>query len=384
MNRRNFLTVVGGGSILAASLSIGGFTLTRTPKRALKPWKKAGSFYTDPRERALSYAILAPNPHNRQPWKIDLSQSDTIKVLIDTDRLLPHTDPFSRQITIGFGCFLEVLRMAAAEDGYRISEQLFPQGSDEKKLDNRPVAVVTFVKDKTVAKDPLFAHVLQRRSLKVPYDIQRPIPDKALAVLNASVKSHLRIDATNDPDQVASLRRLTTSALKLEINTPHTYKESVDLFRIGKAEVEANPDGIDFSGVLFDTLSLFGQFSRELALDRSSPAYKQGISAVLENTETAMGHVWLVSQTNTRKDQVSAGRDWVRINLAATGIGLGAQPLSQSLQEYPEMLDYYTEIHALLAPNGGTVQMLARLGYGKSVPPSPRWELSEKIIRTRL
>ena len=68
----------------------------------------AGSQYTDPIRRALSFAILAPNPHNRQPWVVDL-KSDTEAVLTcDLQRLLPATDPISRQIVIGLGCFLEL------------------------------------------------------------------------------------------------------------------------------------------------------------------------------------------------------------------------------------------------------------------------------------
>lgn len=378
MNRRKFLTIVGGGAIVAAGLST--YVSTRTPKRALKPWEDAGSLYTEPRKKALSYAILAPNPHNRQPWKIDLSEPDTVKILVDTNRLLPETDPFSRQIIIGFGCFLEVLRMAAAEDGYLLEEQLFPEGANPQVLDNRPVAVVKFIKDTGVVRDALFAQVLQRRSLKEPFDTQKIVSDQTLKSLEQSINYKLQVGTTNDVKQVDELRDLTTKALQLEIDTPRTYRESVELFRIGKAEVEANPDGIDFSGPLFETLALFGQFSRELALDTSSSAYQEGISAVLENTRTAMAYVWLVTETNTREDQIIAGRDWVRINLVATSMGLGTQPLSQVLQEYPEMKEFYDQTHAMFAQNGGTVQMLARLGYGVNVAPSPRWNLSAKLV----
>ena len=380
MNKRKFLSLVGGGTIAAAGFSFTGFALSRNPQRALQPWKDAGSAYTDPRKKALSYAILAPNPHNRQPWKIDLAQADTIKIMIDTDRVLPHTDPFNRQITIGFGCFLEILRIAAAQDGYRIKEQLFPEGVDEIKLDSRPIAILTFIKDANTSKDPLFSNILNRRSLKEPYDLAREVPDEALAMLEKSSNAQLSIGTTNHQQEVEQLRKLTTKALQLEIDTPRTYKESVELFRIGKTEVEANPDGIAFTGVLFETLAIMGQFSREVALDTTSSGYEQGVSAVLENTQTAMGYVWLVSEGNSRNDQIQAGRDWVRVNLAATGIGLGTQPLSQVLQEYSEMDAYYKKIHEMFAPEGGTVQMLARLGYGKTVPPQPRWSLTEKIM----
>ena len=65
-SRRATLALVGGGTILAASAFAGGFVATRTPEKALSPWKLA-SGYSEPRRRALSYAILAPNLHKFQP-----------------------------------------------------------------------------------------------------------------------------------------------------------------------------------------------------------------------------------------------------------------------------------------------------------------------------
>ena len=58
------------------------------------------------------------------------------------------------------------------------------------------------------------------------------------------------------PEDVGYWRELSTKALMIEIETPRTFKESVDLFRIGKREVNANPYGIDFSGPMFETLHL--------------------------------------------------------------------------------------------------------------------------------
>jgi hypothetical protein len=60
--------------------------------------------------------------------------------------------------------------------------------------------------------------------------------------------------------------------------------------------------------------------------------------------------------------------------------GVGFHPLSQALQEYPEMAEIYDEIHARFAPDGGTVQMLCRLGYGPEIGATPRWPLEAKIL----
>ena len=179
---------------------------------------------------------------------------------------------------------------------------------------------------------------------------------------------------------MADWRALTREALLIEIETPITFKESVDLFRIGRNEVDANPDGIDFSGPMFEVMGATGLFTRQLALDTTSRAHKAGIDAVLANAETAMGHVWLVSQGNSRPDQLATGADWLRVNLAATAAGVAFQPLSQALQEYPEMAGLYRELHAKLAPDGGTVQMLARIGYGPAVNQSPRWPLETILV----
>jgi hypothetical protein len=379
MNRRKFLALSGGGVIVAATATVGTIT-NRQPTAAIAPWAQAGVTYDEPRRRALSYAILAPNPHNRQPWLVDLSVPDQVVLKVDTNRMLPHTDPFNRQITVGLGCFLEVMVMAAAQDGYAVELDVFPQGSDILALDDRPVAIATFRADRSVTADPLFAHLMNRRSNKEPFDTTRPLAPATIAQISQAAIYGSRIAGDASDASLAALRKLTTEALIIEIDTPHTFKESVDLFRIGKAEIEANPDGIDFSGPMFETLGAFGLMTREGTLDTSSAMFAQGKVAVLENTQTAMGHLWQATLGNSRMDQITAGRDWVRLNVAATAVGVGMQPLSQALQEYPEMQNHYDQVHTMLANEGETLQMLCRLGYGIEVPQSPRWPLEAKLI----
>jgi hypothetical protein len=379
LSRRKTLTLLGGGAILAAT-GAAAYEVTRAPRAAAAPWAAAGAD-PDVRRRALSYALLAPNPHNRQPWIADLAEDDAVVLYVDRDRMLPQTDPFNRQITIGLGCFLELMRLAAAEDGYAVDLALFPEGEDAAGLDARPVARATFRADAAVARDPLFAQVRARRSTKEPYDLDRPVAPDVLEALARSGIAGARFGGSVAPADIAEFRALTREALRIEIETPRTFQESVDLFRIGHREVDASPDGIDFTGPLFETLRLAGLFTREITADPGSSAYRAGLDAVYANTDTAMGHVWLVTARNRRADQIAAGRDWVRLNLAATAAGLATQPLSQALQEYPEMAATYARLHGRLAPEGGTVQMFARIGYGPTVPPSPRWPLDAKIAR---
>ena len=380
-SRRQVLRLIGGSAAALAAIGAGGaaFVGTREPVAAQRPWFDAahGSF-GEPRLDALAWAILAPNPHNRQPWLFELAGDDTVIVHCDSDRLLPHTDPFDRQIVIGFGCMLELLRMAAAELGYLARITPFPEGEPQPRLDGRPIAHVRF--EPGGVADPLFAHAAARRSNKEMFDASRPVSAEVLLELVRQSAPILQTDLIADPAGVAALRALTWRAMETELTTAHAYQESVELMRIGRSEIEANPDGIALSGAAIELMNRAGIVTRARLSDPGSPAFRQTLTLYERLTHTAMAHIALVSPGNTRAEQIRAGRDWLRLNLAATAPGLGLHPLSQALQEFPEMAAHYDEAYARLAPNGGTVQMLGRLGYGPQAVPTPRWPLETRIV----
>ncbi len=372
LSRRKTLALIGGSVIVAAGAVGAGFLATRTPARALAPWNAAGG-YPDPRMRALSHAILAPNPHNLQPWLVDLRTPDAAILFADPARTLPETDPFGRQITIGLGCFLEQLVIAASADGHAVELDLFPEGTGPEA----PVAIARFRPG--TSPDPLAAHILARRSLKEPMDLTRPVPPEALAAAIAAAR-FTRADAATDPARVEALRALTWDAWMIEATTPAKYAESVDLMRFGKAEIEASPNGIDLGGPFLETLMLTGMLTRAAQRDPTSQAFRTGVDIYREMLAATPAYVWLATATNTRADHIAAGRAWLRINLAATGLGLGLHPVSQCLQEYAEMAGPYAAAHAILGNPGETVQMLGRLGYGPEAPRTPRWPLESRIL----
>lgn len=364
LSRRKSLTLIGGGVVLAATAGgAGAFVGTRRPDRALAPWEVAGE-YEEVRRYALSYAVLAPNPHNRQPWLVDLDGKDRVLLYRDESRDLPHTDPDARQLTIGLGCFLELMTIAAAQRGRKVALDLFPKGEDG------PVAVATFRGD--AAPDPLFAQVPHRRSCKEPYE-DRPVPDAAVERLSAFG------EVVIESDRVAALRELTWTAWRVEAETPRTYRESVELMRFGKAEIEANPDGIDLGGPFLESLMLLGVLTRESQLDPTSTGFKEGVAMYRAMLAATPAYVALTTQGNDRHHQIDAGRRWLRLNLTTTAEGLSLHPVSQALQEYPEMAEQRARAHSMLARPGETVQMLGRLGYGPAVDPTPRWPLETRI-----
>jgi hypothetical protein len=388
LSRRSMILAAGGAS-LALVGGLAGYRVTRLPDKAVRPWRDAGKATSDPRLFAFSYAILAPNPHNLQPWLIRLIGDSRADILYDRGKALPETDPFDRQITIGFGGFIELARIAAAEQGYRVEASLFPEGDPEPKLDGRPVARLNFMRDSAVSKDPLFGFITSRRTSKVPYDMTRPVDagkaEELLALAGAEGFRH----ATAGPS-VEQFRKLILAAAELENTTARTWMESVRLMRIGAAEIEAMPDGIGIKGPMMEALILTGQLSREQLADTTSSAYKIGAKRYMERLAATPAFLWHTTSQNTRRDQIAAGRQWVRVNLAATRLGLSLNPVSQALQEYPEMADLFRQAHRLAgvdtagATNEPRVQMLARLGYAPSPEPTHRWPLGSRVVRPTL
>ena len=396
LQRRQFIRIVGGGAvstIAAATATITGLSACSPgmPSDAIEAWRgpdAAAVTNPDVRYWLLSYAILAPHSHNLQSWVADLGTPNQITLYCDLTRLLPQTDPLSRQIMMSHGTFLELLDMAARERGLRADIVLFPQGTfGPTKLDARPVATVRLTPDATLQKDPLFAQILQRRTNRSSYDIRRGVPVTAWAAMAAAAKpagaAPIRVGYAGLDNAVALAehRRIALKAWRIELTVPRTIMESFDVLRVGASEIAAHRDGLSLTSpmvVAMERLGLFDRTRPPAPDDYATTSQIKDFDAKLASTP---GFLWMVTPGNDRATQVNAGRAYVRVQLAATAQGLAMQPLSQALQEYAEQQQPYADIHALAGANtpGATVQMWARVGYAQGVEPAPRRRLRDFI-----
>lgn len=360
------LALVGGGAA---------WRVMRTPTTAIAPWTIDPRRPADARLDALRYAILAPNPHNRQPWLIELIGSDRVLLRCDLDKRLPETDPFDRQITIGFGTFIEVARIAAAERGYAIDVTPFPAGEAQPHLNQNPVAQLVFRKDARVARDPLFGAITHRHTNRALYQPIPPPPAQLQVVARENVVT------SADAALLAQIRPLAVRAMTIETVTRRTFMESVNLMRIGVDEMNANPDGLPIGGPAVEALHAAGMLNRELIADPSTDAFKMGLKQVQDSVGSIPALIWITTAGNSRAEQLDAGRRYVRAQLRATTLGLSMHPLSQALQEYPEMTADFARVHRLLGATGSErVQMLARTGTAPPALPAPRWPLDKHLV----
>ena len=378
-SRRRFVRVVGSTAVVfaAAPLLPG---CAAVPPAATEPWRSAGR-HADLRRRLVSWAILAPNPHNLQPWMVGLPPDGSIVLYTDPQRRLPMTDPPSRQLTIGHGAFVELLALAASAEGLRADVEPFPDGEPgPERLDARPIARIRLAKA-GVAPDPLFAHVAARSTWKRPFAATPVAPDALAELLAAATRPGVVATGTQAPARVAALNDVMVRAWEIEQRTPRTWKESVDLTRVGAAQIERHRDGISLGGTSMELMRLAGLLTPEKAMDPTSAYFAAGLDRVRSWVPGTGTWLWLSTSDRGRAAQLEAGRAFVRMQLRATSLGLVTQPPSQVLQEFPEMRPLQREFEALVGQRPGEkVQMLVRVGHptGAAVQ-SPRRPLDDVV-----
>ncbi len=385
MDRRRFIRVAGGGVIVAAAAAATGCSIAMPPE-AVAPWQGPGN-EPDLRRWILSYAILAPHSHNLQSWVVDLSVPGQILLRCDLQRLLPETDPYSRQIMMSHGTFIELLDMAARERGQRAEVTLFPEGAfGPDKLDARPVALIRLVPDATVPKDPLFAQILKRHTNRAAYDLAQPVSAEAWQAMAVAVKPNPLRFGFSGPDQpelLAQQRAVAAEAWRIEMVTPRAIMESYKVLRVGPDEVARHRDGLTLLDPSVVWLARLGLFDRSQAPGPDDYAISSQIKDFAKKLESTPGFLWMVTDGNDRATQVDAGRAYARVQLAGTAMGVVMQPLQQALQEYPEQAGPHAQVRRLLGANapGQTVQMWARVGHATPAAPAPRRGIDAHIVR---
>ena len=156
---------------------------------------------------------------------VNLKQPNEITLYCDATRLLPETDPYSRQILIGQGTFLELLDMTAKQLGYRAEITLFPEGVFEpKSVDRRPTARIKLTQDAAIAKDPLFEQILKRRTYRQT-DENKDLPTSSIQSITTSVAGlpvQIGFAGSSEAELRSKHRTIAKEAWRIELTTPRT------------------------------------------------------------------------------------------------------------------------------------------------------------------
>jgi hypothetical protein len=296
----------------------------------------------------------------------------------DPSRRLPATDPPGRQVHISHGTLIEMTVIAATSVGYRTEVELLPEGEMSlPEFGIKPTAILRLVAEPSLSVDPLFAQILSRRTSRLAH-VGPPVSGaERTRIASEAAFPGVEVDWIPD-DQLAAVLELAAQAMTIEVDDRELFEETNNWFRFTDREIEEKGDGLHFdtSGLTGVSLLLGHLFTRPRNWHKpyNRRPYLKGFIDSVRGTRALLT---LTTPTNTMPDWITTGRAYVRAQLAADQTGLRFQPVSQILQEYPQM----DELRARMENLTGTVapaklQMLVRVGQTAQPGLSPRRDLN--------
>lgn len=378
-------------AVAAAVLGIVALSGAYLPKTYLAPWSKAySSQFQDVRVKVVAHGILAANAHNMQPWRVRLDEQDKMSfwLFVDPDRLTPEVDPYARQTVITQGTFLEYVRVAGDQFGYRTSIILFPNGQFEQaasaeSLKTKPVAKI-ILQQVEPNRSPLYDAMFTPDTSRVAYQDIKLTDDEIRQLRSLNTFDGITLEFFQDKSNLDRLHQLAEAGTKIENDIPGIVALSSKLFRPNEYQKNKYRYGFSFEGGGMSGPMMYVLEALLTALpsmNNTEAAKNTAINQTKLAVANTPAYALIITRDNGRTAQVNAGILYSRFQLAAATMGFAMQPMSQVLEEFPEMREQYAAVHRAYAPQGGTIQMLVRLGKPvKQVPRSMRRDVREIII----
>lgn len=326
--------------------------------------------------RLVRSALLAPSPHNTQPWLFALT-ADHIDVYADHSRRTGAIDPFDRELHIGIGAALENLALAARADGWNPTVELLPAGVSDH------LARVGLSRSRQRVS-PLYRQIPNRRTNRFPYMASRPVEPHALEAMSALALPSCSVIWITEHRARSEFGELLVAATRAIVDDADQLGSDHRWFRHSWDELQRHRDGI--------TLDAAGLPAVTTALAKLLPAQSpSGLgeawldATATRHTATAYG-VIAVDEPSDIASQIRCGRTLQRIHLWATGAGLGLHHMNQITERADRERQLaapgpFGPAVADLSPPGTQVLCSFRLGHPTRVPgPSPRRPAEQVLL----
>ena len=337
----------------------------------LEPWAIASdafpgdNYASDQLEFLLGYAVLAPSPHNTQPWRFRINVNDA-EVFADRRRALRVVDPHGRELTLACGAALYNLRVAAEYFGRSYSVSLLPR-SDEPDL---LASLTLHLYSETSSEDVVLFHALTQRRTNRQAFRPDPLPEEILTELaDAAAREGAWLALVTEDAARQAIADLVAKADKIQW-ADRAFRRELAVWLRTDAEHQA--DGIPTHDLgVRDWMAFAGP-----ALVRT---FNRGNNQAARDAEIAT-HSPALAVLGTDQDEpgtwLQAGQALERVLLHAQSEGVSASYLNQPI----EVDDLRPQLAGVIGL-GGFPQVLLRLGYGPEVPPTPRRSVRSLLIK---
>jgi hypothetical protein len=201
-------------------------------------------------QELIEYARRAPSPHNIQPWRIRINSETEATLSYDPTRLIPDTDPTGCFTTIGFGIFLEYLRIAASHKNLILTWESLRTSIDRSSP--QPEPFFKLILSPGGGPDPLTPDlILERKTSRLPYKGEQPVEHELLSELEQTASSFgNQLKWSQEPDMVKWLLMLNRDTLFYDMDDDVARTEVGHWIRYTEQEATARADGLAAKAML--------------------------------------------------------------------------------------------------------------------------------------
>lgn len=306
--------------------------------------------------RILSYAALAPNGHNTQPWRVRAIEPRRWLLMADLERRLPAVDPTDRELRLSLGAFLENLSLAASSMGLSVDA--------DASVAWPAVAEIRLVPSR--ASDVPLGRLERRRTYRNNLLSQPLDPSARQALLTAAGDGAFFPRASTEGQRLAEA---TIEACRQQTWRDDAQQELARWIRFSDAEVDSACDGL--SPASMELTGFGGWYVRHFmnASDVTGRSFRQGgIEATERQVSQGAGFVIISSRGTSTAELLETGRRFERLALLACELGIGIHPMTQVLEEPAWRERVVSDLHLTDSP-----QFILRVGrIASPLPPVSR------------
>lgn len=311
----------------------------------------------------LHFGSLAASSHNTQPWKVDVFGKDSIVIFPDLSRKLNIVDPFSRELFISLGAFVENVDIAANHFGYITDIKVC---TNDSTTNDSTFIVISLHKGKI--KNIEIKELDSRRILRTPYDTMQ-ISNEIIETLISEKDENIHfISAKSTKGEY--IKKKTIEAYTRQARNIDAQDELSRWIRFSNAEAKEKRDGLTTSGMEINGVT--GFFVRNFfnpADSKKESFVSKGIEKTRTQAEHCGGWILVNQKRNDPLCWINTGRLIQRMNLKCYNLMIGFHPMTQMIEE-----DDFEKAANNILGFDGIIQFVARIGYVKnySMPVSVR------------